>query len=229
MWLRDNTQDSDVIGTHDVGAIGFYSGRKIVDIAGLITPELINKISEDNYVSYISEFMKQSGVTYLALQKEWYRVVNQPPVFSKTTPSPVEKVDVFKYYPDKTHLLSRLVNSVIMEAEGRLQTRNPQQVQSAVQMLSRSLQYDPNSSLTYLMLAYGSSLQNDNAGTEKYLLKALEIYPDYSEVLLQLGAFYKQNKPEKSKKYLERYIKLNPSDRKAAEQLNAVNNLLKSK
>lgn len=227
IWLRDNTQESDVIGTHDVGAIAFYTGRKIVDIAGLITPELITKISEDNYISYITDYMKKSGVTYLALQKEWFRVVNQPPLFSKTTPSPVEKVDVFKFYPDKTHILSRIVNSVIMDAEERLQTRNPQYVQGAVQMLSRSLQYDPNSSLTYLMLAYGSSLMNDNAGTEKNLLKAVELYPDYSEALLQLGAFYKQTKPEESKKYYERYVKLNPADRKVAEQLNAVNKLLK--
>jgi hypothetical protein len=40
-WIRNYTNEDDIIATHDVGAIGFYSGRRIIDVAGLITPELI--------------------------------------------------------------------------------------------------------------------------------------------------------------------------------------------
>ena len=42
-WIKNNTAENDVIATHDVGAIGYYSDRKIVDVAGLVTPELIKK------------------------------------------------------------------------------------------------------------------------------------------------------------------------------------------
>ncbi|MGV8018322.1 MAG: hypothetical protein AB2L26_09125 [Ignavibacteria bacterium] len=43
MWIKENTKPEDIIATHDVGAIGYYSDRKIVDVAGLITPELITE------------------------------------------------------------------------------------------------------------------------------------------------------------------------------------------
>ncbi|MEZ4691701.1 MAG: hypothetical protein R3A12_16710 [Ignavibacteria bacterium] len=32
-----------------IGAIGYYSDRKIVDVAGLITPELGDHLSDENY------------------------------------------------------------------------------------------------------------------------------------------------------------------------------------
>lgn len=43
-WLKEHTNETDVICTHDIGAIGFYSERKIIDAAGLITPALVKKI-----------------------------------------------------------------------------------------------------------------------------------------------------------------------------------------
>ncbi len=40
MWLKENTPTSTVVVAPDVGAIGYWSERKICDIAGLITPEM---------------------------------------------------------------------------------------------------------------------------------------------------------------------------------------------
>jgi len=39
-WVRDNTPPGTVIVSPDVGAIGYWSDRKLCDLAGLITPEM---------------------------------------------------------------------------------------------------------------------------------------------------------------------------------------------
>jgi hypothetical protein len=40
-WLRDNTDPAAVVAVPDIGAIGYVSQREILDLNGLITPELI--------------------------------------------------------------------------------------------------------------------------------------------------------------------------------------------
>jgi hypothetical protein len=40
-WLKENTTERDVVLLWDIGAVGYYSDRKICDAAGLATPEMI--------------------------------------------------------------------------------------------------------------------------------------------------------------------------------------------
>jgi arabinofuranosyltransferase len=40
LWLKENTPDQTVVVAPDVGVIGYWSERKICDLAGLITPEM---------------------------------------------------------------------------------------------------------------------------------------------------------------------------------------------
>lgn len=226
-WIAANTGENDIIATHDVGAIGFYSKRKIVDVAGLVTPELITKISDANYVEEMKQYLNKNGVTYVALLREWYRVVNQTPLFTTQEISPIEIMEIFKYTPNSTNILSKMSNSIIMEVQNRLSSRNPQQLQNSAQLLNRTLQTDPNSSLTYFYLGIVSLMSNDPKNGEAYLLRAVEIFPDYKDALLQLGILYKTNKQyEESKKYLEKYLTLNPSDQKIKVQLNEVISLI---
>jgi len=60
-WLRDNTAPETVIAVPDIGAIGYISQREILDLNGLVTPELIpykrdkniNRFLEDNPPQFI--------------------------------------------------------------------------------------------------------------------------------------------------------------------------------
>ncbi|MFA7359541.1 MAG: hypothetical protein WC139_00745 [Candidatus Kapaibacterium sp.] len=222
-WIAANTNENEIIATHDVGAIGYYSKRKIVDVAGLVTPELITKISEANYVEEMKQYLNKNGVTYIAVLREWYRVVNQAPLFSTQDISPMEIMEVYKYTPNSTNILSKMSNGIIMEVQNRISSRNPQQLQSAAQLLNRTLQTDPNSSLTYFYLGIISLMNNDAKNGEAFLLRAVEIFPDYKDALLQLGILYKTNKQYiESKKYLEKYLLLNPTEQKVKDQLNEV-------
>ncbi len=41
-WIADNTPEDAVFATHDAGAIRFISGRRMIDIAGLVSPDIIH-------------------------------------------------------------------------------------------------------------------------------------------------------------------------------------------
>ncbi len=44
-WLRDNTPPDASIGTLEVGVIGFYAQRIMIDFAGLIRPQVSNQLT----------------------------------------------------------------------------------------------------------------------------------------------------------------------------------------
>ncbi len=41
LWLRDNTPAGATLGCNDIGAIGYLSGRKVIDLSGLVTKEIL--------------------------------------------------------------------------------------------------------------------------------------------------------------------------------------------
>ncbi|MCX6037342.1 MAG: hypothetical protein NTW99_05555, partial [Chloroflexi bacterium] len=44
-WLRDHTPPDASVGTLEVGMIGYYSQRRMIDFAGLIQPEVSNQLT----------------------------------------------------------------------------------------------------------------------------------------------------------------------------------------
>jgi tetratricopeptide (TPR) repeat protein len=226
-WIKDNTKPDDVIATHDVGAIGFYCNRKIVDAAGLMNPELISKINDDNYASIMSDFMKKNNVNYLAFQREWFRVVNQNPLYTSINKEPIEGLDVYKFEPDKTHIISRETNSLIMTAQDMMAQRAYQQ---AIQYLIQAVKTDPQSSYTYLILAFAYGAIKDSRNYEINLSKALEIFPEYKDALFQYANYCRQTgRNDESKKYLERIIKTDPENKRALDMLKAFSDTTKTK
>ena len=74
-WLADQTETDELIAVHDIGAIGYYSDRVILDLAGLVSPEMI-PIIRDEYA--IAEYLDRNEVSYLATFPSWYPyLVNQ--------------------------------------------------------------------------------------------------------------------------------------------------------
>lgn len=226
-WINANTKEDDIIATHDVGAIGYYSGRRIIDVAGLITPELINKLNDSNYATIMTNYMKEKNVSYLVFLREWYRVVNQNPLFSTADSLPPEVMEVYKFIPDETYILSSNIKSGIMVAQNAM---NQKQFQQAIQIFNQILRDEKKASLVYYLLSVCYGQMNDIANFEKNILKALEIFPDYKDALLQYG-YYKKTKGDfpEAKKYLERYMIIKPWDTKVKDLLKSVDDSLKVK
>lgn len=44
-WFARNTPEDAVIATPDIGAIGYFSDRRIVDLAGLVTPDMVTHLA----------------------------------------------------------------------------------------------------------------------------------------------------------------------------------------
>ncbi|HJS29491.1 MAG TPA: hypothetical protein VJ768_07705 [Anaerolineales bacterium] len=68
-WIEENTDQEDLIAAHDIGALGYFSGRRIVDLAGLVTPVVIPFIrDEERLASYLDE----RSADYLVTFPGWY-------------------------------------------------------------------------------------------------------------------------------------------------------------
>lgn len=70
LWLRDHTKTDSIVAAHDIGAIGFYSEREIIDLAGLIDSNVVPIIRNE---SGLSEYITQSGADYLVVFSDWYQ------------------------------------------------------------------------------------------------------------------------------------------------------------
>lgn len=75
-WLQRETPADLVVATHDIGAIGYFAQRRVVDMAGLITPELTRTPRDQER---ILATLQQQGVTQAAIFPSWYPWLPQDP------------------------------------------------------------------------------------------------------------------------------------------------------
>jgi len=61
-WIRDNLPPDDLLAIHDIGAVGYFASRPMLDIAGLITPDVVPLIGQPDA---LWAFMQDRGAKYL--------------------------------------------------------------------------------------------------------------------------------------------------------------------
>lgn len=61
-WVRDNLPPEELLAVHDIGALGYFAPRPILDIAGLVTPEVIPIILDGDALWAL---MEERGAVYL--------------------------------------------------------------------------------------------------------------------------------------------------------------------
>lgn len=70
-WLRANTSATSKVGTLEVGIIGYYSERPIVDFAGLIQPEVAPQLAnQDSYERAARWAMDHYQPEYVVLRED---------------------------------------------------------------------------------------------------------------------------------------------------------------
>jgi hypothetical protein len=61
-WLNAHTAPDDLIAVHDIGAVGYFTQRPLLDLAGLITPEVIPFIDD---AEQLKDWMVARQVSYV--------------------------------------------------------------------------------------------------------------------------------------------------------------------
>jgi hypothetical protein len=68
-WIAANTEPDAVIAAHDIGALGYFGQRNILDLAGLVSPEVVPFIRDEEQ---LSAYITERGADYLMTFPGWY-------------------------------------------------------------------------------------------------------------------------------------------------------------
>jgi hypothetical protein len=86
-WLERATPSDSEVASYDIGAIGYYSERRIIDIVGLVTPEIVPEIRYKGVTvqrsKAVFDFLEQRRADYLV-------------IFPRMFPGMVEDEKVFR-------------------------------------------------------------------------------------------------------------------------------------
>jgi hypothetical protein len=73
-WVATNLPPDALIAAHDIGALGYFDGHKLLDLAGLISPEVIPFIRNE---SQLAEYLNQRGADYLIAFPDFYPLLTE--------------------------------------------------------------------------------------------------------------------------------------------------------
>ncbi len=68
-WVAHNTNANALVAAHDIGALGFFGQRNLVDLAGLVSVDVIPIIRDEQH---LADYMDDKGVDYLVTFPGWY-------------------------------------------------------------------------------------------------------------------------------------------------------------
>jgi hypothetical protein len=179
VWCDKNLPKDAVIATHDIGAFGFFSGRRIVDIVGLIDPKIIPNIGLSGPTI---EFMRERHVTHVAFLANWFEVPNENPLFANT-PENGERMYVYPFN-EHTQLTSPTVLSIHKFIESAISARQVEGVEAAVQ---EALKLEPENARTHLLAGYMYEEKRQLGPAELEFRKSISEFPNSLPALGSLG------------------------------------------
>jgi hypothetical protein len=68
-WLRAYTPPQALIAVHDIGAVGYFAERPVLDLAGLVSPQVIPILRDE---AALLRLMLDSGARYFVTFPGWY-------------------------------------------------------------------------------------------------------------------------------------------------------------
>jgi hypothetical protein len=68
-WVQANIPSDALLAVHDIGAIGYFDQHAIVDLAGLVSPDVVPFIRDQ---SQLAAYLDQRGVKYLITLPSFY-------------------------------------------------------------------------------------------------------------------------------------------------------------
>lgn len=210
-WLQRHTPADAVVGTHDVGAIGFYSRRAIVDTVGVIDRQPVAHLRRADYREWLGRYLTERGVTHLAVLRNWLEVANVEPLFV-ADPRP-EILEVFPWIPGRTHLVDASVSRLEFEAAAVLAEGD---AGKATALLDEALALDPGNSRAWILRGGAMEMARRLDEAERSYRRALALHPGSDDARFRLAAtLAASGRIDEAKALLEELLSRKPDDPKA--------------
>lgn len=121
-WLAANVPASEPVAIDDIGAITFFSPRRIVDLHGLVSPEIWPILRDPEPTSALIHFLAAQEVRWLAIFPDWHPLLVSDPAIAR----PVQR------FTTSTHSIIFAPEAVVYEMDWPYRRAiAPQQAQSA--------------------------------------------------------------------------------------------------
>jgi len=84
-WVAKNIPSDKLLAVHDIGAMGYFGNHSMVDLAGLISPDVIPFIRDEDRIAI---YLDEKQVDYLVAFPDWYTFLasDLKPVFTTGAP-----------------------------------------------------------------------------------------------------------------------------------------------
>jgi tetratricopeptide (TPR) repeat protein len=179
LWIRDHLPADAKVATHDVGAIGYYSGRRVVDMVGLVSPSMIRNIGS---FDGLTRFLVHQHTTHLALLRNWFEVANQNPLFHTGEEEP-EIMEVFSYIPGVTSFVPQSLSRAAATASYYL---SQGKIDQAEYLLDQVVRAAPGYARGQYLLGEVLLRLGRKDRAEQAFRTAIAIRPDFPEARRQL-------------------------------------------
>ena len=181
-WLAAHTPADAVIATHDIGAIAFYSRRRVVDTAGIVLPEAVAHLHDPDPGPYLADLFARRGVTHLAVLRNWLAIANQAPLWV-ADPHP-EILEVYAWDPRQTHIVPPAAAAYAEEAAARLAAGD---AAAALVSLERGIAVDPRDARLWTLRGGALSVLRRLPEAEEAFGRAIGLFPGSAEARFGLA------------------------------------------
>jgi len=71
-WVRDHVDPGTPVALNDIGAIAYIAQRPVIDLAGLVTPEVIPILRRPDRETHLAQFLEERDVHYVVIFPNWF-------------------------------------------------------------------------------------------------------------------------------------------------------------
>ena len=71
-WLRANTPPAASVGMYEVGTVGYYADRRVIDFYGLIQPDVPEHLADPSWAP------QHYQPDYVVIHPDWYTACSAP-------------------------------------------------------------------------------------------------------------------------------------------------------
>ena len=68
-WMNENLPADSVLAVHDIGAIGYFTQNPLIDLAGLVSPDVVPFLRDE---AKLVGYLNSTGADYLVTFPSWY-------------------------------------------------------------------------------------------------------------------------------------------------------------